>query len=132
MGGIVVCSSIGDAVFPPDPSCGTITLTSPVLPSPPPDWPPNLDFIATGPFTATVVGDGFDLAGQGVVVAGFCRSSTEFPCNTGVTFPPIVYTFSVSEPPTLLLVVASFGALGVLFSARFLRRPPGSRLPEHP
>jgi hypothetical protein len=41
-------------------------------------------------------------------------------------------TVAVSEPPTLLLLMASFGVVGVLFSARFLRDRYAARLSEHP
>jgi hypothetical protein len=98
----------------PDPkqmNCGAITLTSPGLPIPPLGGvTESVAFTATGHFN---VGDGYDFVGQGTVNA-------TFDPNFGFG-PALQYTFSVAEPPTLLLVVASFGALGVLFSARVLR-----------
>ena len=85
---------------------------------PPADWPSNVDWVVTTPFTAAGhlnVGDGFDFVGQGLLTGTVNRV-------VDVDNSPVLrYTFSVPEPPTLLLVVASFGTLVVLFSARVLR-----------
>lgn len=105
--------------------CGTISFTSPKLETRPADWPSTVDFSATAPFTATGhfnLGDGnaFDFGGQGTLTGTVCSGNSPGSlCNLGS--PVLQYTFSVPEPPTLLLVVASFGMLGALFSARFVR-----------
>jgi hypothetical protein len=112
-------SCSGDPLGDP---CGFITLTSPRLPPRPGDFFPPDDetYTAKTLFTATgqlFVGGGFDFAGQGTLTGIVCGLN-----STGCPDSPILrYTFTVSEPPTLLLVVASFGTLGALFSARFLR-----------
>jgi hypothetical protein len=105
-------------------TCGAITLTVDplaILPAP-----------FTAPFTATghlvigqVVGPPpepgttFDLVGQGTVEHVSCGTASNSPvCSQ--SDPIFVYTFSavpfssVPEPPTLLLVMASIGALGAL------------------
>ncbi len=77
-------------------TCGSMTLA--------------YDPLATlpAPFTLTGhlnVGDGFDFVGQGTVRAG-----------TPNPYPWLRYT--VPEPSTLLLVIASLGALGALHGTR--------------
>jgi hypothetical protein len=108
-------------VGPPG-NCGFVTLTSPHLATPPPDWPHNVNFIVAAPFTATGhlnVGDGFDLVGQGMLEGILCFDFSQSPCNEpGFESGKVSrYTFSataVPEPSTLLLVVAALGALGAL------------------
>jgi hypothetical protein len=127
-GGSIDVQVDGASCTAPVPSlgCGMMTLTSPRLQLPPADWPPGVNFVATAPFTAAGflnVGGGFDFVGQGFVEGvPFCFND-QAPCGAfGFSEGSVLhYTFSVSEPPTLVLVVAALGVFGVLFGVRFLR-----------
>jgi hypothetical protein len=112
---------VGDLVcVPPRQDCGSMTLTHPRLGPPPDDVP---FFESSARFTATgfisVDDKSFDFVGHGGVTATWCVGNTL--CDNGSPIMSYEFTVSVPEPPTLLLVVASFGMLGALFGARVLR-----------
>jgi hypothetical protein len=128
--GALECSSLD---FPPPSGgeCGgSMELTN--TPTPPLDTSAAFD-THSAPFTTIgqlhVGGETFDVVGRGIAEATWCRDCGFFPGQSNQT---VRYTFSVDEPPTLLLVVAAFGMLGALFSVRFLRDRYAARLPEHP
>jgi hypothetical protein len=125
--GALTCDALMD-------DCGAfLQLTN--TPIPTPDDPITERTVRLAPFTAIgqlfVSGETFDVVGRGIVGATWCPQGG---CGPGGNFPflNVGYTFSVDEPPTLLLVVASFGVLGALVSARFLRDRYAARLPQHP
>ena len=96
-------------------SCGDITLTSPGF-AMPADWPITTPFVATVPFTATgqllVGGNQYDLVGQGMVTGTRCLT----PCGPfSGTRASLAYNFSVGEPPSLVLMLASTIAIGIAF-----------------
>lgn len=117
-------------------TCG-VFITATHLPLPP---PPNNDWFNTPsgysvftPFSATGqfrVGVGFgvpgdvieNFVGQGIVEGLWCNpggpNRPPENCRAPLSqFPALIYTFSVAEPPTLLLV--AFGMFGAVFIARF-------------
>jgi hypothetical protein len=105
-------------------TCGSITVTNAPLTPRPADWPAGVNYSAWTEFSAIGhlnVGEGFDVVGQGLLVGTDCFDFSQPPCVSLSGSPVLLYTFSVAEPPTLLLIVAAFGVLGTLFSARFLR-----------
>jgi hypothetical protein len=95
-------------------SCGDITLTSPGF-AMPADWPIDTPFVATVPFTATgqllVGGNQYDMVGQGTVTGTRCLT----PCGPLEMRARLAYTFSVGEPPSLVLMLASTIAIGIAF-----------------
>jgi hypothetical protein len=96
-------------------SCGDITLTSPGF-AMPTDWPINTPFVATVPFTATgqllVGGNQYDLVGHGTVTGTRCLT----PCGPfSETRAILNYRFSVGEPPSLVLMLVSTIAIGIVF-----------------
>jgi hypothetical protein len=100
---------------------GSMTLTNPPIPGPPPVS--DIPVIDYAPFTATghlVQGDGPDLVGQGILEVTYCAGRG---CPT-LAVPNVRYTFSVPEPPPLVLSLLAFGLLSVLPTVRVLRRAP--------
>jgi hypothetical protein len=95
-------------------SCGDITLTSPGF-AMPADWPIDIPFVATVPFTATgellVGGNQYDIVGQGTVTGTRCFT----PCGPLETRARLAYTFSVGEPLSLISLLASTVAIGFAF-----------------
>jgi hypothetical protein len=93
-------------------SCGDITFTSPGF-AMPADWPSNTPFVATVPFTATgqllVGGNQYDIAGQGTVTGTSCLT----PCGPLLLRARLEYSFSVGEPPSLVLMLVSTIAIGI-------------------
>ena len=103
-------------------SCGDITLASPGF-AMPADWPLTTPFVATVPFTATgqllVGGNPYDMVGHGTVTGTRCLT----PCGPFLeTRASLAYTFSVVEPPSLVLMLASTIAMGIAF---FVHRQSG-------
>jgi len=99
-------------------ACGDITLTSPGF-AMPADWPMSTPFVATVPFTATgqllVGGNQYDMVGHGTVTGTRCLPPcSPFP-NTRAT---LSYNFSVGEPPSLVLMLVSTIAIGIVFVLR--------------
>jgi hypothetical protein len=98
-------------------SCGDIKLTSPGF-AMPADWPNSIPFVATVPFTATgqllVGGNQYDIVGHGTVTGTRCLA----PCGPFLGAPSqLDYRFSVGEPPSLALMLASTIAIGIAFFA---------------
>ena len=93
-------------------SCGDITLTSPGF-AMPANWPINTPFVAAVPFTATgqllVGGNQYDIVGQGTVTGTRCLT----PCGALLLLSRLEYTFSVGEPPSLVLMLVSTIAIGI-------------------
>ena len=99
------------SIFDP---CGDITFTSPGF-AMPADWPINTPFVATVPFTATgqllVGGNQYDMVGRGTVTGTRCLPPcSPFP-NTRAT---LSYNFSVGEPSSLVLMLVSTIAIGIV------------------
>ncbi|HTG75339.1 MAG TPA: hypothetical protein VMB70_16320 [Terriglobia bacterium] len=99
-------------------SCGDIRLTSPGF-AMPTDWPINTPFVATVPFTATgqllVGGNQYDMVGRGTVTGTRCLT----PCGRfSETQAILTYNFSVGEPPSLVLMLVSTIAIGIVFVLR--------------
>ena len=99
-------------------SCGDIRLTSPGF-AMPTDWPINTPFVATVPFTATgqllVGGNQYDMVGHGTVTGTRCLT----PCGRfSTTYATLNYNFSVGEPPSLVLMLVSTIAIGIVFVLR--------------
>jgi hypothetical protein len=117
------------------PCAGSMTLESPLLPKPPPDWPNNVNFITTAPFTATgffnVGGGEFDFVGQGTLTGFVCFNFRQFPCSFGALPGPTnsLYAFSIPEPSALLLLVTSLGVLGARPRWVHSRRPGSAAAP---
>jgi hypothetical protein len=142
--GALTCSSV-DEPQPSGGECGGgLQLTN--TPTPPLDKSAAFD-THSAPFTAIgqvhVGGETFDVVGRGIATETWCLQEPPglppFHCVIdGQPFPlfqTVHYGFSVlsvDEPPTLLLVVASFGMLGALFGARVLRDRYAARTHEHP
>jgi hypothetical protein len=126
--GAVTCSP-DDLGTPEGVGCpGDIQLMN--TPIPPPDFDTTAFHVGSAPFTAfgrLIVGDGVAFVGRGIVEATWCPN-----CEPTPAIPNIRWTFSVDEPPTLLLFGTSLGVVGALFSARLLRARSAARLPEHP
>jgi len=104
-------------------TCGTITLTSAGLPPAPADWPSDVDYVATTPFTATGhldVAAGFDFVGQGLLTGTICRHlQPSLACAEG---PELQYVFGVPDSPGLLTLVGGALAIAGLFILRWSRR----------
>ena len=90
----------------------------------PVDWPIGIPFVATVPFTAAgfLIGPGdarFDLVGSGTVT-GTCLHQPSQSCFRAFTEDSsLVYTFTVAEPPTLLLTLAfAITVVGIAFVHR--------------
>jgi hypothetical protein len=107
-------------------NCGQITLTSPGF-AMPANWPQTTLFTATVPFSATgfllVGGNQYPMVGQGTVTGLRCldisacgiifdNGSPAGPVRVSTT---IHYRFSVGEPPSLVLMLVSSIAIGIVF-----------------
>jgi hypothetical protein len=127
LGQIIVGADTCRFGFSPSEECGFLTLTSSIPPNPVPGEPFTIDPI---PFTAAGhlnVGPGFDVFGQGSVTGRYCSVPTD--C-LGFAFPPdrLTYSFSVPEPPSLLLLAGALLAIaGMIPIVR--RRQIGSGRP---
>jgi hypothetical protein len=107
----------------PGGSCGNITFTSPGF-AIPIDWPLNTLFVATVPFTATgqllVGGNQYDMVGHGTVTGTRCLAAASPGgrgglCGTVSERAHLTYNFSVGEPPSLVLMLVSTIAIGIVF-----------------
>jgi hypothetical protein len=131
--GALTCSGF-DGPPPAGGECGVeIQLTN--TPIPPLDFSAPSD-AHSAPFTASGVlhvgGETFDVVGRGIAEATWCHPAQEICIPLFLTVRYGFSVVSVDEPPTLLLVVASFGLLGALFGARVLRDRYAARTHEHP
>ena len=107
----------------PGGSCGNITLTSPGF-AIPIDWPQTTLFTATVPFSATgqlfVGGNQYEMVGHGTVTGTRCLAAPSPGqrgelCGTVSERAHLTYNFSVSEPPSLVLMLVSTIAIGIVF-----------------
>ena len=121
------CHAMSGPVFT---NCGQITLTSPGF-AMPANWPQTTLFTATVPFSATgfllVGGNQYDMVGQGTVTGSRCLDISA--CGIIIPNPgapggqfrvsaTVNYRFSVAEPPSLVLMLVSTTAIGIVFVLR--------------
>jgi len=82
--------------------CGNLSISAPDIPFServPGASSPPLPFTATGHFN---VGPGYDVVGQGTVISTY---------NFSVTSPDFLYSFTVPEPSTLVLLVSGLALI---------------------
>jgi hypothetical protein len=90
---------------PPLVSCLSLTLTNlKALATRPLDFPSDETFTSSAPFTAVGhmnVGEGFNIVGQGVVIATFCGANVTTFCQDGISQPFTIYQFTAPETATV-------------------------------